>query len=146
MCGWKFRLPPNNKSTDEPNLQLILKPNVLFYPLINKLQYNLNWFLQPIHKLKAKMKKAPDISPSYIDLVLIIMTRHLSSLSCWTLYSICLIMADHTQLKLDIRKWKLKLPKMLLKCHQNTKAYHRPTLLFRRCTFCFTFLIAKAVI
>ena len=37
MCGRKFQLPPNSKTTDEPNLQHILKPNFLFYPPINKL-------------------------------------------------------------------------------------------------------------
>ena len=37
MCGWKFQLPPNSKTTDEPNLQAIFKPNILFYPPINQL-------------------------------------------------------------------------------------------------------------
>ena len=44
MCGWKFRLSPDSKTTDEPSLQLILKPNFLFYAPINKISEQ----IQPI--------------------------------------------------------------------------------------------------
>ena len=69
---------------------------------------------------------------------------YLSSFIFLLLYSICPVMADHTQLKFDLRNWKFKLPIVSLKCHQNTQAYH--IILFRRCTFHVTFLKAKAVI
>ena len=78
-----------------------------------------------------RMPRSPDNHDSFIIILL-------------TLYSICLVMADHTQLKLDIRKWKFKLPIVSLSLKMShTKAYH--TILFRRFTFHVTFLKAKAV-
>ena len=57
MWGWKFWLPPDSQTTDEPNVKPIFKPNFLFYLPINKILYKFNHFLQSILKLKAKMKK-----------------------------------------------------------------------------------------
>ena len=54
MCG-----------TDEPTLGPVFKANFLFYPPINKLAYKFNRFLQPILKLKARMKKAPISKPFF---------------------------------------------------------------------------------
>ena len=49
MCCWKFWLPPDSKTSDEPNLQPIFKPNFLFctpfHKLLNKFSCFCNWFL-----------------------------------------------------------------------------------------------------
>ena len=60
LCGWQFQLPPDNKTTDEPNMQPTLKPYFLCYSPIQ-----LIFATDP--KLKVERKKAPDIKTTFFN-------------------------------------------------------------------------------